>query len=222
MDSQVAAFLKRLHQRAGRRCFTSGAFVVQVPPTAAFRALLDGLVTRGSRRVGARTHDDFSTAAKLARRRLCGSSCAAPVAQLRAGKQMEYPLAPMRPCGSTAVKRVLLFYQFWVGGAHYLYLKLESHPALSVRHAASAASRYLLKREKKSTLPTRREDAYKDRGGVVAAAALTLARDNAAQLWPGQAGDAARYDATVRVGREMFVPAAVAAQLAQSSVTANR
>lgn len=221
MAPDVAAFLNGLHRRLGRRCFSSGAFVVQVPPTPAFRRLLDEMMKRGSRRVGARTHDDFSSAAKLGRRRLCGQACAAGIAQVRAGKQMEYRLAPTRPCEG-AVKRVLLFYQFWVGGGHYLYMKLESHPALSVRHATSAASRYMLKREKKSALPTRREDAYKDRGGVVASAALALARDNAAQLWPGQAAAAARYDATLRIGREVFVPAAVAGELAQSSVTANR
>lgn len=213
--TSVDAFLHRLHQRVGPRCFASGAFVLQVPVDPAFDRLLDDLSRGSSRRVGT-THADFRSAAALTRRRLCGSACAAPIAGVRAGPQREYRLStPLRPCDGPQSKRVLLWYQFWVGGARYLYLKLEAHPALSVRHALAAASRYVLKRQ--SQLPTRRENAYKDRGGLVTAAAMALAAEDAQTLWPQAADEAARYDASVRIGREMFVPAAVAAELVHYS-----
>lgn len=215
----VAAFARRLHARSGQRCFLSGAFVLQVPlASTRFQRFLQSLTAASSVRRGARTHDDFQRPNRLARHRLCGGSCGAPVANLRAGKQREYVFrAPLRGlCGGPAdeAKRVMLWYVFSSGGATYMYVKLESHPALSAQHVVSAASRYILKKQKRSSYTRRRENAYKD-GELVAADALALARDDVGKLWPGAAKDAAAYDATLRVGREMFVPAPVVAQLVQ-------
>lgn len=216
-DAAVTGFVRRLHSRAAQRCFLSGAFVLQVPTASTrFQRFLHSLTAASSVRVGARTHDDFQRADKLARRRLCGSGCRTPVADLRAGKQREYvfrtPLLGL--CGGAAdeVKRVMLWYVFSSGGATYMYLKLESSRALSVHHVASAASRYILKKQKRTMYLRRRENAYKD--GAVGNA-LGLSRDDVAGLWPHAAGHAAKYDATVRVGREMFVPAPVVIQLLQ-------
>lgn len=216
LEVQVAGFVRRLHARIGPRCFTSGAFVLQVPTASArFLRFLNALTAGSSVRRGARTHDDFQRADKLARRRLCGRACGAPVDALRAGKQMEFVFraAPLRGmCGhpDDEAKRVMLWYVFSLGPARFMYVKLESSPALSASHVVSAASRYLLKRKKKSRYAARRENAYKN-GELVVRNALQLARDDAAALWPQAARQSAAYDASVRIGREMFVPAAVVA-----------
>lgn len=217
MSPTVDAFLRRLYARTAPQCFLSGAFVLQVPPASArFQRFLHSLTASSSVRRGARTHDDFQRADKLDRRRLCGGACRAPVADLKAGKQREYVFSkPLRGlCGGAAdeAKRVMLWYVFSSGGATYMYLKLESHPALSAQHVVSAASRYILKKQKRSRYARRRENAYKD-GELVAGDALALARDDVAKLWPDAAGSAAAYDAGMRIGREMFVPAPVVAQL---------
>lgn len=216
-QSVVVQFLKRLHARTGRRCFTSGAFVLHVPTASTrFQRFLNALMAGSRVRVGARTHDDFQRADKLARHRLCGATCSRPVAGLQAGKQREFPLrTPLTAtCGHPGdeAKRVVLWYMFSVGTAKFMYLKLESSPALSVHHVVSAASRYLLKRKKQSRYPTRRENAYKD-GELVARDALSLSLENARQLWPHARKNAAAYDAFLRIGREMFVPASVVAGL---------
>lgn len=216
-QSSVAEFVKRLHARTGRRCFTSGAFVLHVPAASTrFQRFLAALMAGSRVRVGARTHDDFQRADKVVRRRLCGATCARPVAGLHAGKQREFVLrAPLTAmCGHPGdeAKRVVLWYVFSVGREKFMYLKLESSPALSVSHVVSAASRYLLKRKKQSRYPTRRENAYKN-GDLVARDALSLSLQNARALWPHAAREAAAYDAFLRIGREMFVPASVVAQL---------
>lgn len=217
MEPLVASFVRRLHAATRRRCFTSGAFVLEVPAASTrFQRFLQGLVTSSSVRRGARTHDDFQRPERLAARRLCGRACARGVSDLSAGRQREFAFrAPLRGlCGQPTdeAKRVMLWYLFGTGGKRYMYVKLESHPALSVQHAVAAASRYLLKRQKKTAYASRRENAYKD-GNLVPAAALAMSRENAAALWPHLAAPAAGYDATLRIGREMFVPAAAVARL---------
>lgn len=217
IEAKVSGFLRRLHARIGRRCFTSGAFVIQVPAASSrFQTFLQTLSAGSSVRFGARTHDTFQHASKLAQRRLCGSACAGPAAAVRAGKQKEFVFseALRGVCGNPTdeTKRVMLWYLFSVGFAKYMYVKLESSPALSVSHVVSAASRYLLKRTKKSKYASRRENAYKNKELVVAEA-LAQSREDAARLWPQAAGEAAAYDASLRIGREMFVPAPVVTQL---------
>lgn len=118
-------------------------------------------------------------------------------------------------CGTPEHKRVALWYVFSIGLRRFLFFKLEGDPALSLGHAASAAARYILKRDKPSKLPRRREDAYKNRGGLDPSAALSESRANASTLWPDAAAEAAAYDRDIRIGRELFVPASVVARLAR-------
>ena len=217
VHDHVEDFVKRLHARTGQRCFTSGAFVLQVPTASTrFQRFLNALTAGSTVRVGARTHDNFQRADKLARRRLCGATCAGPIAGLHAGKQREFLLrTPLKAmCGNPAdeAKRVMLWYLFSVGAQTFMYLKLESSSAVSVSHVVSAASRYLLKRKKRSRYATRRENAYKN-GELVARDALSLSLEDARRLWPHAAREAAAYDAFLRIGREMFVPASVVAGL---------
>lgn len=214
----VRAFLMALYRTLGRRCFVSGTFVVAEPRgSPAFDALLRLLKTGSSRRF-ATTHADFRDSRAFAASRLRGPK--GPPLQ-SSSPQMEYAVRPPLQdlCGgSTAIKRVLLWYRFKVAGQGYLFLKLESSSALSVSHAASAAARYLLKREKAADdgLQKRRENARKDRAGLNADAALRESRENVDTLWPHpeHRQQAEAYDRDVRVGRELFVPASVAARLA--------
>lgn len=215
-DAEVRDFLRALHARVRGRCFTSGAFVLALPPSARVQQFVAQLRGFSSRRPIARTHDNFQNPQKLARHRVCGSSCAADARALRAGSQYEYrlrpPLAGLCGGGDAVTKGVVLWYTFQLGGRRYLYLKLESHASTSPAHALAAVRRYVLKRATKTPYEVRREDAYKDdpRGlarRVAAAAARNLA------LWPRHAANARHYDATVRTGLELFVPGAVFAAL---------
>lgn len=218
-DLRVRLFLSRLHAHLASRgrCFTSGAFVLEVPAASSrFQAFLSQLVARSTRRPGARTHDGFQRADKLRRHRVCGAACAADARSLRAGAQMEYALRPALSglCGPAdpATKGVLLFYSFQLGLKKYLYMKLESHGAMSLAHARGAVERYVLKRKKRSPYAIRREDAYKDAGGDVRARALAAAAANLV-LWPSRAAAAKAYDTSLRTGLELFVPAAAVAAL---------
>lgn len=193
--------------------------MLRVPTASArFQRFLAALSAGSSARRIARTHDDFQNPGKLVRRRLCASACRVS-ADVRAGRQMEFAFrAPLQGlCGGAddEPKRVMLWYLFSLqslGAARFMYVKLESSPAMSVSHVAAAASRYLLKRKKKSRYASRRENAYKD-GRVVTQNAFQLSRNDAATLWPGAKEEAGAYDATLRIGREMFVPAAVVASI---------
>lgn len=218
--SIARAFVHALYDRLRHRCFVSGTFVVAVPhvhPKA--EALLRDLRAGSTRRLIARTHADFRTTEALRARRLCAEACADPGAARATSPQMEFRLDPPLTglCGEATAepKRAALWYTFEVGRRRYLFLKLESSPALSLSHATAAAARYLLKREKKGAphLPKRRENAYKDAGGVDPGAALLESAANARELWPEAAAEAAWYDRTARIGRELFVPASVLAAI---------
>lgn len=196
----------------------TGTFVIRQPTSdARFSRFMRDLRAGSTRRLFAATHADFQDPGAFEARRLCGlretrARCRA--GGLRgSGPQMEYRLDPPLTglCGTEAAKRAVLWYEFTVGKERYLFAKPESHPALSVRHLASAVARYIFKHERRGGLPPRREDAHLDRGGLDAAAALRESAADAARLWPAQAADAARYDRTARLGREVHVPAAVAA-----------
>lgn len=218
MTTPVRDFLLGLHRLLRHRCFVSGTFVVGVPMAdSRFLRFLRDLQAGSTRRLVARTHDDFQQGAAFKARRLCAGACREPSGLTGSGPQMEYRIRPALEglCGSTAAtKRVVLWYHFAVGARRYLFFKLESSPALSMSHVTSAATRYLLKREKSGNgLPKRREDAYKDKAGVDPASALRESRANAADLWPEQAAEAELYDRTTRIGREVFVPAAIASRL---------
>jgi hypothetical protein len=217
-DAEVRSFLQRLHARlvAKGRCFTSGAFVLEIPKASSrFQGFLSRMQTASRRRPGARTHNDFQSPARLARHRVCGATCAADPRTLHAGPQREYVLRPALGglCGpaDTAAKGVLLWYTFHLGAKSYMYMKLESHGALSLAHARGAVTRYVLKREKRSAFAPRRENAYKD-GGDVRPRALAFAAANLV-LWPSRAADARAYNDSVRVGMELFVPAPEVAAL---------
>jgi hypothetical protein len=220
-ERHVRAFLGRLHARLRGRCFASGAFVLELPPASArVRGLLTALARGSARRPLARTHDAHQHPAKLAAHRVCAApgagGCAADARGLRAGPQMEFRLSPpargLCP-GDPTEKGVALWYHFSLGRRRYLFLKLEGHPAVSPAHAWAALRRYAFKAPAKTRLAVRRENAYKDAGRPVAREALEASRRDA-ELWPRQAAGAAFYDAALRTGLEVFVPAAVVADLA--------
>jgi len=218
-DIRLRLALSRLHAMlaAKGRCFVSGAFVLEIPPSARVAAFLSTLVGLSARRLLARTHDGFQDPRKLLRHRLCGGRCVAG-GGLRAGPQREYRFEPPLHglCGALdqSPKGVMLFYTFQFGPKTYLYLKLESHARASVAHVRGASQRYVLKRSKRTAFETRREDAYKDlpRQTVVEAAARA-SLSNVQSLWPSRAADARAYDASLRTGLELFVPATVVATL---------
>lgn len=218
-DSTLRQFLARLHRHLAThgRCFVSGSFVMEMPPGARFQVFLDNLLAHSSRRLLAKTHDDFQNPAKLASHRLCATACGADARALRAGAQHEYrfrpPLAGL--CGSQDAypKGVLLWYTFSLGLKRYVFMKLETHASTSPAHATSALSRYVLKKKKKTPFETRREDAYKDSKRPIREAAAAAAARNVAALWPAHAREATAYDASVRTGMELFVPAAIVATL---------
>jgi hypothetical protein len=131
---------------------------------------------------------------------------------------MEYRLAPplaglCGPADPKTTKGVMLWYVFTVGRQSYMFAKFEGHSAVSVAHAWSAVSRYVLKRKKKTPFAVRRENAYKDKGGVTPERIAATVAQNIAQLWPQHASAARSYDKSIRVGMEMFVPAGVVAAL---------
>lgn len=222
-DLRVRRFLAGLHARLARggRCFVSGAFVLEVPGgSTRFQRFLSELTASSTRRPLARTHDTHQSAAKLARRRTCGAGCAAPVRGLASGPQMEYRLSPPMEglCAPGFPKGVLLWYVFSLGRRRYVFAKLETQGALSLGHATSALRRYVFKAPKqKSALRVRREDAFKNSAtqspAALRRAATDAAAENVAALWPAQAAAAGRYDATLRTGLEVFVPAAVVLSL---------
>ncbi len=220
VEARVRGFLTRLHSKLASRgrCFSSGAFVVHIPQSSTqFQRFLDGLLAHSSARFGAKTHDDFQVLAKLRARRLCRPACARDITALRPGRQREFifgaPLAGLCGPADASAKRVLLFYTFQTNSGAYLYMKLESEPALSVGHAVSALSRYVLKKSKKSQFAARRENAYKNKRGVAARTAMALSSADVRELWPEQAKNSKEYDASLRIGYEFFVPAAAAVRL---------
>jgi hypothetical protein len=212
----VRGFLTRLHERLvrGGRCFTSGAFVVEVPQASSkFQLFMEKLRKKSTRRFGV-THDDFQHASKIEARRLCSvvGKCHA-LRSFGSGPQMEYHLSPAMDhmCGEgiSAPKRVVLWYPFEVERKKFLYMKLESAPALSLTHAGGAISRYVIKKQK-TGLPARRENAYKDKGGADAESLYRRSREASAdnaEMWPAFAESAARYDEELRIGMEMLIPA---------------
>jgi len=228
-DAFLRRFLSRLHAHllSRGRCFVSGSFVVEIPAaprglqrdaaSVRFKNFLDNLTSFSSRRLLAKTHDDFQRPAKLAAHRLCADRCTGDARTLRAGPQYEYLFSPPLSglCGGQDVyaKGVLLWYTFSLGAQRFLFLKLESHGATSPAHAKAAFMRYVLKRGKKTPFETRRENAYKDGKGPIRDAAAAAAARNVAALWPQHAAAAGVYDATLRTGMELFVPAAAAAQM---------
>lgn len=215
-DAAMRDFLRALHARVRGRCFTSGAWVLQLPPSARVQQFLDGLRRASSRRPIARTHDGFQKPQKLARHRVCGTRCAVDARSLQAGSQYEYRLSPpldgLCGAGDAARKGVVLWYTFQLGVQRYLYLKLESHASTSPAHALAAVRRYVLKRSKATPYETRREDAYKDDPRGLAQRVATAAARNLV-LWPQHAAEARQYDASARTGLELFVPGAVFASL---------
>lgn len=213
MGLDVQGFLGRL---LAHRCFESGTFVVSLDHPRA-RAFVDALRRASRRRPIARTHDVFQRREKLARARLCGSSCRTDARWLTAGPQYEY--VPPRPmvfaCAGAKEFGVLLWYEFALGSKRYAFMKIESHPSSSPAHVVGAVRRYVLRAPKaSSSLEPRREDAYKDRGWSPARA-RHLATANAARLSPEGRRAAAEYDASLRTGAEVFVPS----DLAGSAVT---
>lgn len=213
-DFAVRRFLMLMFRIMGDRCFESGALVLGM--STRLRAFVAQLRAHSKRRAIARTHDAFQKPAVFGQRRLCGRACTGQWGG--AGPQMEYALSPPLTgmCGSrggAGGKGVLLWYTFRVGARDYVYMKLESHGSASPHHAVAAVRRYVLKRAPKTSLPVRRENAYKD-GGVSAAAALAVAQKNREMWGPrGRGGEAEAYDSSVRVGMEMFVPSMVTAMM---------
>lgn len=210
-DLKVRLVMSRLHDALGPRCFVSGSFVAQLAPASAVSTFVGDLAKYSSKRVVAKTHDDFQKPTKLAAHRLCGARCgAASTGDLRASPQREYsfspPLAGLCGRANTTPKRVLLWYTFALGGDDYLFMKLETHPAASLAHVRGAVARYLLKRPKTSAWEPRRENAYKDTAKDVVARAAAHASVANAALWPAHAHAARAYDNKVRVGMELFVP----------------
>lgn len=216
-DFRMRGFLGRLHRRIASRCFVSGAFVLEVPPSSRFQQFVQELKRHSSKRMIARTHDDFQNPGKLAAHRVCARRCAKNARTLQWGQQYEYRFSPPLHglCGpaDASPKGVLLWYTFTLGQKPYVYMKLETHSSTSPGHTVAALKRYVLKQSKKTPFETRREDAYKNSASAVAQRAAAAAARNVAALWPEQAGAAKAYDQSVRVGMELFVPATVVASL---------
>lgn len=214
---RVRLFLSRLHAHIlkGGRCFTSGTFVVEVPDSPRFATFVRQLQKFSSRRPFAKTHDWFQSQRKFASQRLCKDSCPTNARWLTADRQREYafkpPLVGLCGSGNAAPKGVMLWYTFRVGSKRYMFMKLESAPALSAQHAWGAVRRYVLKTKKKSSLPSRRENAGKNsRGTNLGNKAARLSANNVRTLWPSSEGNARKYNRNVRTGLEMFVPSAMA------------
>jgi hypothetical protein len=75
-------------------------------------------------------------------------------------------------------------------------------------HVVGAIRRYVLKKPKTSRHLARRENAFKN-AGFDKRKALEISRQNSA-LWGGNRSEASRYDASGRIGMEVFVPSAAA------------
>lgn len=217
MFEEVLAEVYALMRRTGR-CFVSGTFVFEDPPPE----LVLELRQRSTHRLfGGRTHADFMKPEAHARVRLCGRSCAGgPAAATSPQREVHLrrPFLARCPDGEEA-KRVALIYEFAVGRTNFLFVKLESFGAATAQHAARAFGRYVLRRQPLHG-NARRENAYKDRlfnkGRALRAAAMDrrlwawLPR----QHWRQKADESAlAYDERVRVGMEVFVPAALGAAL---------
>lgn len=217
-DMRARLFVSRLHRHIlqGDRCFTSGAFVIEVPTSPKFATFVKQLRQQSTRRPFAATHDWFQKQAKFAGARLCKNACTVNARWLSSDSQMEYVFKPplVGLCGSkdVAPKRVMLWYMFRVGSTRYMFMKLESFPAVSVRHAWGAIGRYVLKTKKASMFPSRRENARKNKtsGENVSSRAAQLSSQDVRALWPSSHREAQVYNQSVRTGFEMFVPATLA------------
>lgn len=180
----------------GKDCFSRGAFVFELGSDAALHRAL-AFAASGTKRPIAKTHDVFMRQASWARRRACNGAACDRLRIRALTPQTEVPISFVTSCDGgddTETKRVALTYVFSVtddaDGSErpYMYLKLERSPSLSASHIRDAARRYLLKK----AAPGRRENAYIDRRRGVPRTEPTT--------W---------YDAHVRTGDEMFVPADV-------------
>lgn len=130
---------------------------------------------------------------------------------------MEYKLNPAMTglCGTsdTFDRGVLLWYTFSMGTKRYMFLKMETHSYASLAHAKAAVDRYMLKKTRSTgTFEARRENSYKD-SRVIEDSAMAKASARDMLLWPEHAADAKVYNATLRTGMEVFVPAPVVATL---------
>ena len=241
MATCAREFFSRLHERLerGGACFTRGAFVIEVGDSPAVESLLLKMTRASSARPFSKTHDVFMTRAALGRRRVCASraNCSADLLDVMAlTKQRELGLRPplrlrcRENLSGETVKRVVLFYSFRVNGQRFIYAKLEGHRALSVQHAFAAVKRYVLKRPGGDAGVARREDNFKNKNRAPANRNSVVSQhssQNALAFWRGVAPErreevavsAQRYDRLLRVGKEVFVPAAVADVVAREVVS---
>jgi hypothetical protein len=226
LDWLLRNFVTVLFEHLGPRCFDKGLIVAELGSNkSAFRLFIQEVVARSRARQIARTHRLFMDPVAFEGHRVCRRahgregvpSC--DTASLRAcDSQMEYVFFPKLrvPCAAHR-KGVLLLFRFSysvVGGRRdYVFMKLEGSKALSMSHAISAFHTYALKRlvegrrETDVSLDGLWEELAADTRQVLQACGMN-------GCTRAQQRDAARaskqYDEQVRVGHEVFVPAALA------------
>ena len=210
-------FVTRLHEFIAMtgRCFRRGAFVVDLAEPSAYYWAKKVVATGTPRPFDGATHEAFYKQTVWDRRRTCGETCGDGAVILPLSKQVELPLTDFEGCG--APKKVVLAYLFAIDEHPYMYLKLESNPARSVAHAMEAIERYLLHRKKDNGLPTRRENAYKNKKPVVNPELFRADQSAWDEFLEDDDIQAMRYyDQRIRTGAEMYVPPSLTKQLLKS------
>lgn len=222
--ASLETFVRRLYASLGDRCFVSGTFVIAVPRSESFAQFVRGVMRRASRRTFSRTHDTFQRMQQLERRRCAAGGPCQPLdpRSVWSTRQYEVRLRDMQiGCDGVPVRKgVALVYLFGFANQAYMFLKLESHPAMSFGHVSAAISRYILKRAPKTTLPVRRENDWKNvkRTATKRRALISNAASKDRSVWswaPGSRAEADAYDSTMRIGMELFVPSSAADSLAR-------
>ena len=225
MPVTLETFIRRLYACLGDRCFVSGAFVVRVPQTPEFSKFMSQVWHRGYKRRFAVTHNTFQKEKKLHERRCVVGPCI-KLGRLVSGSQVEVHLKNFKiECQGVQVpKGIALLYSFGQeGGPQYIFIKLESHKAISFAHAWRALSRYVLHTERAigKHIEKRRENNWKNDATANRSTRVARAADEDRRLWswvPGADREARLYDSSFRTGMEAFVPSGAADALLSVSL----
>lgn len=197
MDAFLNKLMHVLEQK--HLCFDRGAFVMHV---SGYEDLVQKLLQQGSPRKIAKTHDVFMKHAEWHKHAHCPICRLVPLT-----KQYEVPLRHFRGGCQITRKRVALGYLFRIDLRVYLYLKLETSPAMSATHAYEAMQRYVLKKAVRTDTYPRRENSYKNKMKIPNA---IIQRDRVALH---EYEESKTYDSRYRVGSELYIPRKVFAQL---------
>lgn len=206
-ESFLAALFSLLKKR--HLCFDRGSLVLRIPHHAVSQCK-QMIKQSGVKRHG-QTHRVFLSNTQYSKHSKCGRLCR--VKGLTS--QYDTRLYGHIQCQKTK-KRIALAYMFTINQTPYMFVKLESHPAMSLGHSREAIMRYGFGQTVRTDIYPRRENSYKNGTQIPG---HILKRDRSAWRHPEAYSEANRYDTHFRVGSELYVPREIVnALLSQRSI----